>query len=473
MEIQFLGAAGTVTGSRYLVRSAAGQVLVDCGLFQGVKDWRVRNRQPLPFRPADLDAVVLTHAHLDHTGYLPVLVRDGFRGPVFCTAATRDLASIVLLDSAHLQEEDAANANRHGYSRHQPALPLYTRADAQHAIDRLHAVELGETIELGGCMQGVLHSAGHILGAATVRLAGDGTSVLFSGDLGRDGDPLILPPSTPPAADYLVVESTYGDRRHGDGDPVAALADAVCRTAARGGTVLIPAFAVARAQAILFELYRLARNGRIPSIPIFLDSPMASRATEVFLRHAGELRVDGGAFRRALAKVQIVESVPDSKRIDRLAYPRIIVSASGMATAGRVLHHLKALAPDPRNTILLAGFQAPGTRGADLAAGAGEVKIHGAYVPIRARVVNLDGFSSHADYEEILAWLGGLETAPREVFVTHGEPAAADALRRRIEERFGWACRVPKFGDRVELPASAPPPPPAEPVLAGAAAGTG
>lgn len=357
MEIQFLGATGTVTGSKYLVRSAAGQVMVDCGLFQGVKDWRVRNRQPLPFRPADLDAVVLTHAHLDHTGYLPVLVRDGFRGPVFCTAATRDLASIILLDSAHLQEEDAANTNRHGYSRHQPALPLYTHIDAEHAIDRLRAVDFGETIELGGGMQAVLQSAGHILGAATVRIAGDRTSVLFSGDLGRDGDPLILPPSQPPTADYVVVESTYGNRRHGDADPVAALANAVCRTAARGGTVLIPAFAVARAQAILFELYRLAQSGRIPSIPIFLDSPMASRATDVFLGHADELRADGGAFRRALAKVQVVESVPDSKRIDRLSYPRIIVSASGMATAGRVLHHLKALAPDPRNTILLAGFQ--------------------------------------------------------------------------------------------------------------------
>jgi metallo-beta-lactamase family protein len=473
MEIKFLGATGTVTGSKYLVRSASGQVLVDCGLFQGVKDWRVRNRQPLPFDPADLDAVILTHAHLDHTGYLPVLVRDGFRGPVFCTDATRDLASIILMDSAHLQEEDAANANRHGYSRHQPALPLYTREDADHAIGRLRAVEFGETIELGGGMQAVLQSAGHILGAATVRIAGDGTSVLFSGDLGRDGDPLILPPSQPPAADYVVVESTYGNRLHGDGDPIAALADAVRRTAARGGTVLIPAFAVARAQAILFELHRLVQAGRIPALPVFLDSPMASRATDVFLRHADELRVDSTAFREALAKVQIVESVPDSKRIGCLSYPRIIVSASGMATAGRVLHHLKALAPDPGNTILLAGFQAPGTRGADLAGGAGEVKIHGAYVPVRAEVVHLDGFSSHADYEEILAWLGGLETAPREVFVTHGEPAAADALRRRIEERFGWACRVPGLGEQSVLAAAFPSPQAAEPVLAGTATGAG
>ena len=452
MEIQFLGATGTVTGSRYLVRSGTGQVLVDCGLFQGVKDWRLRNRQPLPVDPASIDAVVLTHAHLDHTGYLPVLVRDGFRGEVYCTAPTRDLAGVILLDSGHLQEEDAEHANRHGYSRHHPALPLYTRADAERSLHRLRAVELGETVELGGGMTATLSAAGHILGAATVRISGPDASVLFSGDLGRSGDPLIIPPAPPPTADYLVVESTYGNRRHGEGDPTEALAEAVRRTAARGGTVIVPAFAVARAQAILFELHRLAAAGRIPRIPVFLDSPMASRATEIFLHHADELRVGAAAFREALAEVEIVETVQESKRIDRLSFPRVIVSASGMATAGRVLHHLKALAADPRNTILLAGFQAAGTRGADLAAGAGEVKIHGAYVPVRAEVVHLDGFSSHADYEEVLAWLGGLPAAPREVFVTHGEPAAADAMRRRIDERFGWPCRVPAFGERVVAP---------------------
>lgn len=470
MEITFLGATGTVTGSKYLVQSGAGRVMVDCGLFQGVKDWRVRNRQPLPFDPAELDAVVLTHAHLDHTGYLPVLVRDGFRGPVFCTGATADLASIILLDSAHLQEEDAAHANRHGYSRHHPALPLYTLADAEQALTQLRTVAYGESAGVGGGMRAVLHGAGHILGAATVRIADESTSILFSGDLGRPGDPLILAPAVPPAADHVVVESTYGNRRHAADDPVEALAHAVRRTAARGGAMVIPAFAVARAQAILFELHRLSRDGKIPDLPVFLDSPMASRATGVFLRHADALRVSGAAFREALATVEIVESVGESKRIDHLPYPRIIVSASGMATAGRVLHHLKALAPDPRNTILLAGFQAPGTRGADLAAGAGEVKIHGAYVPIRAEVVHLDGFSSHADYEEILGWLGGLETAPRQVFVTHGEPAAADALRRRIEERFGWACRVPAYGEHAALAAAEAPTPPAVPVSAGAPA---
>ena len=457
MEIEFLGATGTVTGSRYLVRSETGRVLVDCGLFQGVKDWRLRNRQPLPVDPASLDAVVLTHAHLDHTGYLPVLVRDGFRGKVFCTAPTRDLAGVILLDSGHLQEEDAAHANRHGYSRHHPALPLYTQADAERSLHRLRAVELGATVELGGGMTATLSAAGHILGAATVRIAGPDASILFSGDLGRSGDPLIIPPAPPPAADYLVVESTYGNRRHGDGDPAEALAEAVRRTAARGGAVIVPAFAVARAQAILFELHRLAAAGRIPRFPVFLDSPMASRATEIFLRHADELRVGAAAFREALAEVEIVETVQESKRIDRLPFPRVIVSASGMATAGRVLHHLKALATDPRNTILLAGFQAAGTRGADLAAGAGEVKIHGAYVPVRAEVVHLDGFSSHADYEEVLAWLGGLPAAPREVFITHGEPAAADAMRRRIGERFGWPCRVPAFGERVALGGSGSP----------------
>lgn len=470
MEITFLGATGTVTGSKYLVQSGAGRVMVDCGLFQGVKDWRLRNRQPLPVNPAELDAVILTHAHLDHTGYLPVLVRDGFRGPVFCTGATADLASIILLDSAHLQEEDAAHANRHGYSRHHPALPLYTQADAEQALTQLRTVSYGESVGLAGGMRAVLHGAGHILGAATVRITDEGTSLLFSGDLGRPGDPLILAPSAPPAADHVVVESTYGNRRHAEGDPVQALADTVRRTAARGGTIVIPAFAVARAQAILFELHRLSRDGKIPDLPVFLDSPMASRATEVFLRHADALRVGGAAFREALATVEVVESVRESKRIDHLPYPRIIVSASGMATAGRVLHHLKALAPDPRNTILLAGFQAAGTRGADLAAGAGEVKIHGAYVPVRAEVVHLDGFSSHADYEEILGWLAGLPAPPRQVFVTHGEPAAADALRRRIEERFGWACRVPAYGERASLAAPAARSPSAGPVPSAALA---
>jgi metallo-beta-lactamase family protein len=466
MEIVFLGATGTVTGSRYLVRTEGGQVLVDCGLFQGVKDWRLRNREPLLVDPASLDAIVLTHAHLDHTGYLPVLVRDGFRGPVFCTAPTRDLAEVILLDSGHLQEEDAAHANRHGYSRHHPALPLYTQADAERSLHRLRAIDFGETVEVGGGMTATLSAAGHILGAATVRIAGPDASIMFSGDLGRSGDPLIVPPAPAPGADYLVIESTYGNRRHGEGDPTEALAEAIRRTAARGGTVIVPAVAVARAQAILFELHRLAGAGRIPRIPVFLDSPMASRATEVFLRHADELRVGAAAFREALADVEIVETVQESKRIDRLPFPRVIVSASGMATAGRVLHHLKALAADPRNTILLAGFQAAGTRGADLAAGVGEVKIHGAYVPVRAEVVHLDGFSSHADYEEVLAWLGGLRTAPREVFITHGEPAAADAMRRRIAERFGWACRVPAYGESVVLTARTPAEAPVEAPIA-------
>ena len=459
MEITFLGAVGTVTGSKYLVRSGDARVLVDCGLFQGVKGWRVRNREPLPFAAGDIDAVILTHAHLDHTGYLPVLVRDGFRGPVFCTGATADLAAIILLDSAHLQEEDAGYANRHGYSRHDPALPLYTRLDAERAIERLRTVRFGDAFEPARGTQAVLHSAGHILGAATVRVADAETSLMFSGDLGRPEDPLILPPAPAPAAEHVVVESTYGNRRHGREDAVQALAGVIRRTAARGGAVLIPAFAVARAQAVLYELDRLARAGEIPELPVFLDSPMASRATDVFLRHAAELRVGAADFRRAVARVEVVESVGDSKRIDRLAYPRIIVSASGMATAGRVLHHLKALAPDPRNTVLLAGFQAPGTRGADMAAGAGEVKIHGAYVPVRAEVVHLDGFSSHADYEEILAWLAALPAAPREVFVTHGEPDAADGLRRRIEERLGWTCRVPVYGEHVVLSAPTPPDP--------------
>lgn len=451
MEITFLGATGTVTGSKYLVRADGRQVLVDCGLFQGVKEWRLRNREPLPVDPGSLDAVILTHAHLDHCGYLPLLVRDGFRGPVFCTDASADLCGIVLVDSAHLQEEDAANANRYGYSRHQPALPLYTRADAEQALTKFSPIGFGHAFAPCPSWEATLLPAGHILGAAMVRLDTPDGSILFSGDLGRPGDLLIQPPAPPPAADYLVVESTYGNRLHSRGDPAETLAEVIRRTAQRGGSVVLPAFAVARSQALLYEIHQLKRAERIPDLPVFLDSPMAGRATQVFLHHADELRVGAGEFHRALADVQVVQDVRGSKKVDHLAYPRIIVSASGMAAGGRVLHHLKALLPDPRNTVLLAGFQASGTRGADLAAGADAIKIHGAYVPVRAEVVQVDGFSSHADYAEILEWLGRCPRPPRQVFVTHGEPAAADALRRRIGERFGWTCRVPTYGETVPL----------------------
>ena len=455
MDITFLGATSTVTGSRYLVETGRKRILVDCGLFQGLKQLRLRNREPFPVDPRSITSVVLTHAHLDHSGYLPVLVRDGFRGPVYCTPATRDLLGILLPDSAHLQEEAADHANRHGYSRHHPALPLYTMRDAQDALKLLVPRPFEETSRWGDAARLTFHPAGHILGAAMVSLESRGTRLLFSGDLGRVDDPLLPDPRRVRSADYLVVESTYGGRRHSTDDPLEELELVIRRTTGRGGAVLIPAFAVGRTQQLLHLLRQLVEAGRIPWVPVFLDSPMANRATEIFRSHLEALRI-GPAEAKAVASVaHPVDTVAESKAIDRMPYPRIIISASGMATGGRVLHHLKALAGDPRNTILFTGFQAAGTRGAAMLAGAESVKIHGEYVRIRADVQLLDTLSAHADEDGILRWLQGFERPPTRTFVTHGEPAAADSLRHRIEETLRWDVRVPEYRETAALAGSA------------------
>jgi metallo-beta-lactamase family protein len=451
MRITFLGATGTVTGSKYLVECGSTRVLVDCGLFQGLKQLRLRNRAPLPFEPRDLDAVLLTHAHLDHTGYLPLLVKNGFRGPVRCTPATAHLCAILLPDSGHLQEEEAEFANRHGHSRHRPALPLYTRADAERCLEQFEPVECGSDTVVGDDLRFRLYPAGHLLGAAMVHLIGNGTDLLFSGDLGRPHDLLLPPPAVVEEASHLVVESTYGDRLHTESDPLDLLESLITRTARRGGSVVIPSFAVGRAQLVLLLLHQLKSAGRIPDIPVFLDSPMAIQATEVFARQIDDHRLSRVECDAVCATARVVRSVEESKAIDRMQVPRIILSASGMATGGRVLHHLKVLAPDPRNTVLFVGFQAAGTRGAAMVAGAESVKIHGQYVPVRAEVAALDNISGHADYREILEWLGHFRRAPRSTFITHGEPLAADALRLRIEESLGWQCIVPEYRESVEL----------------------
>ncbi len=451
MRITFLGAAGTVTGSKYLVEAEGRKVLVDCGMFQGLKELRLRNREPWAFDPASLDAVVLTHAHLDHTGMLPALVREGFRGPVWCTPATADFAEIMLADSAHLQEEEAEFANRHGISKHHPALPLYTVHDAERAVAQLRSVGWGEETRLGDGAAFRYRRAGHMPGAATVEMRVGGRTILFSGDLGRPNDPLLPDAEAAPACDWLLVESTYGDRLHPREDPGEELAQVVAQTASRGGTTLIPAFAVGRAQELMYHLHRLKRGGRIPDIPIYLDSPMATRATAVFTQHPEAVRLAPEECRFICEGIETADSVEESKRIDRMSFPRVIISASGMLTGGRVLHHLRVLAGDPRNTVLFAGYQAPGTRGAQMVAGAREVKLLGGWVPIRCRVEQLDGLSAHADYEEILSWLATVPSAPRRAFITHGEPQAADALRVRIEDRFGWACTIPHHLETVEL----------------------
>jgi metallo-beta-lactamase family protein len=451
MRLTFLGGTNTVTGSKYLLEHGGRRLLVDAGLFQGLKQLRLRNWDEFPVPPASLDAIVLTHAHLDHSGFIPRLVQLGFRGPVYCTAATRDLCSLLLPDSARLLEEEAEYANRHAFSKHHPALPLYTEPDALAALELFKPRGFDEGFEPIPGVRVLFRRAGHLLGAASVRVEWERRSILFSGDLGRSNDLLMRPPEAPEAADWLVVESTYGDRTHGDVDALAAIAAVISRTAARGGVVVIPAFAVGRAQTLVYALHCLKQQRQIPDIPVFLNSPMAADATRIYAEHRAEHRLTPEQCNAMCTSARIVNSVEESKRLNEIHMPAVIVSASGMASGGRVLHHLKAFAPDPRNSILFAGYQAAGTRGAAIVGGARTVKIHGQHVPIRAEVVQIDTLSAHADRNELLAWVAALPAAPQRIFVTHGEPVPADALRQAVEERHGWPCTVPDYLMGVEL----------------------
>jgi len=446
VAIRFLGATGTVTGSRYLVEAAGRSVLVDCGLFQGFKQLRLRNWDPFPFPPGRIDAVVLTHAHLDHSGYLPLLVRNGCRAPIHCTQPTMALCEILLRDSGRLQEEQADDANRHAYSKHRPALPLYTEADAVRSLAQLSAMDWNRSVEILPGIRVEVRKAGHILGAAMAIIEIEGKRIAFTGDVGRPHDPIMQAPASVKYADYLICESTYGDRRHDDSDPGAKLADVVNRTIARGGTVIVPSFAVGRAQALLYLVARLKDDGAIPStLPVYLNSPMATDVTALYQRFLSDHRLSAPQCARMCQAAKIVNTVDESKALDASRWPKVIIAGSGMATGGRVLHHLRTYAPDARNTILLTGYQAGGTRGRALQDGAASIKMFGEYVPVRAEVASLDNLSAHADWSEILDWLGGFERAPRTTFVTHGEPAAADALRIRIGDRLGWTTRVPEY----------------------------
>ncbi|MFP5344581.1 MAG: MBL fold metallo-hydrolase RNA specificity domain-containing protein [Gammaproteobacteria bacterium] len=450
MDITFLGATGTVTGSKYLLGAGKSRILVDCGLFQGYKHLRLRNRAPFSADPKEIDAVVLTHAHIDHSGYLPLLVKNGFSGKIYCSAATRDLCAILLPDSGHLQEEEARYANKRGSSKHRPALPLYTLDDAQRALQQFTPVAFNKDVDLGGVSARLIPN-GHMLGSGCALLKDHHTSLLFPGDLGRPNDLILHEPAAVQRADYLVMESTYGNRRHHPSDPQIALAEIIHRTIARHGVMVIPSFAVGRAQTLLYYIHLLKATQAIPDIPVFLDSPMAADATRIFHEHRALHRLTDAQCDAMCRAAHIVNSPEESKALDRRHGPMIIISASGMATGGRVLHHLKTFAPDARNTILFAGFQAGGTRGAAMLNGAESIKIFGEYVPVRAEVVALDNLSAHADYGEILDWLEHFERAPRTTFITHGEPAAADALRHHIEERFGWRVCVPDYLEKVKL----------------------
>ncbi len=453
LRIGFHGGAGTVTGSRHLVMAGEDQVLVDCGMYQGLKSLRKRNWDPAPFDPARIPFVVLTHTHIDHTGLLPRLVRQGFEGAVVCTPPTTDLAGLLLRDAAHIQEEDAKYYNRKGLTKHRPALPLFTTEDAEKALSLFVSRPYDAWTDLTGRIRVRFHNAGHLLGSAMVEMAvrdGDSgdTTILFSGDLGRYDMPLNPDPDPPPEADYLVLESTYGGRTHCADDLSVQVERVVRATCDRGGILVIPSFAVGRAQQIIYVLSVLMEEGRIPSLPIHLDSPMAVDATAIYRAHPGHHESRGQLRAR---NVHMHRSVEQSRALNDFEGPGIIISSSGMLHAGRILHHLKRLLPDPRHTVALIGYQATGTRGRALLQGAATLRIHGRDVPVAAHVEDLCGFSGHADEEEMMRWLGAVKKDPREVFLVHGEPEAADAMAARIRSDRGWTTRTPELGDIATL----------------------
>ncbi len=457
--LQFLGGTGTVTGSKFLLTRGSSNLLVDCGLYQGIKELRLRNWEHLPIAPDRVDSVILTHAHLDHSGYLPALCRNGFEGRIFATPGTRDLCEILLPDSGHLQEEEADYANRRGYSKHTPALPLYPEEEARDSLTRFDTVPLTQRFDAGR-YQAEFRHAGHILGAASVRVQTDhrhGMNILFSGDLGRPHHPILRAPDPPPAVDFIVVESTYGDRHHDDATALQAFADAINRAFNRQGLVIIPSFAVDRTEVVLFHLKRLQTEKRIPIAPIYVDSPMALSALKLYQSAiaSGNSSVapEVAAKPEAIEPSGLVEvkTVEESMALNHLSGPMIIVAASGMATGGRVLHHLANRLPDERNIVILVGYQAEGTRGRSLVDGAPSVKMLGRYIPVRAETVNVPAFSVHADQSEILHWLKRADHEPQAVFIVHGDPAAAEALRETIVRELRWNAVVPHYLERVRL----------------------
>jgi metallo-beta-lactamase family protein len=460
--IRFLGATRTVTGSKHLVTAGDAKVLVDCGLFQGLKELRLRNWESLPFDLQELDAVLLTHAHIDHTGYLPRLVKDGYAGPVYASRSTCGLCRILLPDTGKLQEEDARLANRRGFSRHSPALPLFTQAEARASLKLFKPLSFDEPFKVQREIHGRLGLSGHILGSAFIQLTlrnhqrNPETRVLFSGDLGRFQRPIINDPSPPFEAEYLVLESTYGDRLHHPGDAKSRLAQIVTETVSRGGTVVIPTFAVGRTQELLYLLTELSEEHAIPQVPIYMDSPMAISATAEYLAHTEEhdpemkARMARG-FQHLAKTVTLVRTQSDSRGVVNRRSPAVVLSSSGMAVGGRVLNHLAARLPDPKSTIVFVGYQAAGTRGRLLVEGAKEIKFHGQVVPVNAEILQMQEMSAHADYQETLCWLGGFARPPRRTFIVHGEEEAAEALARRIREQLGWECMIPDYNQEVEL----------------------
>ena len=459
--IEFLGGAGTVTGSKFLVEAAGRRLLVDCGLYQGLKELRLRNWAPLPVEPRSIDYVVLTHGHIDHTGYLPRLFRDGFEGPVYATRATADLLRILLPDSGHLQEEEAAYHNKRGTSKHTPALPLYTTEEGLKAAEQVKGVGYGEPVDLGPGVRVWFRRAGHILGSAIVTVeVGEGADhrqLVFSGDLGRYGVPILPDPAPLGEADEVVVESTYGDRHH-DAEPIPAQLERIVTSAVeRGGAIVVPAFAIGRTQELMFHLAGLEKAGRIPTLPTYVDSPMAIEATEIYCAHPEDFE---GDMRTMVmdrncplhcGDFHLARAPEESKAINTIRGPVLIVSASGMATGGRVLHHLRVRLPDPRTTVLLVGYQAVGTRGRLLQEGAKTLRMFGEEVRVRAHVETVHGLSAHADADGLLRWLRTAAGSPKRVCIVHGDPEPAKALAARVTGELGWPATVPAYRDRLTI----------------------
>jgi metallo-beta-lactamase family protein len=445
-RLTFHGGVGTVTGSRTLFESGRARILVDCGVFQGPREIRERNWAPLPFDPSSLDAIVLTHAHLDHSGFLPLVASRGFNGPVYCTRGTRDLLRILLPDAGHLEEEAARHANKWGWSRHRPALPLFTQAQAEQCLRLLRPVDFHEEFRPAKTCVASYTRAGHVLGAACLSLRGDGPTCVFTGDVGRPVDPVMLPPEPLPGADVLVTESTYGDRRHPRSDPRTELAEAMNEAVGTGGVLLIPAFAVGRAQHVLHLIAELRRARRVPDVPVFLDSPMAIDATALLAEHMDEHRLDDAQIRRLYETVTLTRTTDESKSIDARSDPMVVVAGSGMAAGGRIVHHLARFLPDPKTLVTFVGYQSEGTLGRALVGGAKEVRILGRAVPVAARSRELRTLSAHADADELTTWLTASGIAPRRTFVTHGEAGASETLRLRLSESLGWPAVVPRMG---------------------------
>jgi metallo-beta-lactamase family protein len=454
-SLTFLGAARTVTGSKHLLEVDGHRVLFDCGLFQGLKALRERNWAPLPIQPQTIDAVVLTHAHIDHTGWLPRLVSQGFKGSVYCTGGTADLCRLVLPDAAHLQEEDAKFANKRGFSKHHPALPLYTGEDAAEALSRLKTSPFHKKVTVIPGLEVEFINAGHLLGSSYVlatRADQTGGRILFGGDLGRYSRPILPDPSPAVEADVLLLESTYGDRLHPAEDDGASLARIITETMARRGKVIVPAFAIGRVEELLYWLFKLEDAGRLPKLPIYVDSPMAIKGIEYYSARTDELDKEIVEMRRNLPRFTAVNSAMESKALVDNDAPAVIIASSGMATGGRVVHHLFAGLPDPRNTVLFVGYQGAGTRGRQLVDGAQYVKMFGQQVPVHAKIEKLDGMSSHADATEILRWLRTFPRAPQKTYLVHGEIGAQQALQARITKELGWNVEIPSHGQKVDLP---------------------